>query len=44
MKFDKSLENMIVFLQRLIYKLQKGKQSTANMKNVFEKLSGVFDQ
>ncbi|XP_031617244.1 uncharacterized protein LOC116337077 [Contarinia nasturtii] len=42
MKFDKALENMIVFMQRLIYKLEKGKQSTANMKNVFEKLSSVL--
>lgn len=36
--FDKVLENMVVFIQRLIYNLRKGKASSANMQNFFEKL------
>lgn len=39
LRFDKTLENMVTFLQRLVYGLNKGKTSTANMKQFFEKLS-----
>lgn len=36
--FDKALENMALFIQRLIFNLRKGKSSTACMQTFLEKL------
>lgn len=38
LEFDSALENVILFIKRLIYSLRKGKASTAYMQNFLEKL------
>lgn len=41
LSFDKALENIIIFIQRLIYKLRKGKSSTPIMQSYIEKLMWI---